>query len=46
VSAELKIRAQKLLDELESWFISEGISPPHYVQHQIDQLRRTLEALA
>ena len=39
---DLKVRATKLLTELESWFIADVITPPAYVQRQIDQLRQVL----
>lgn len=37
------LRARKLLDELEAWFLSTPITPPAYVQRQIDQLRALLD---
>lgn len=35
-------RAEKLLDELGSWFLSAPISPPFYVQARIDKLRAAI----
>lgn len=39
--SDLKTRAEKLLSQLEAWFLADEITPPHYVQRQIDELRET-----
>jgi hypothetical protein len=38
----LGIRAAKLLGEMDAWFHAEQITPPPYVQRQVDQLRAAL----
>lgn len=43
MNLDLKLRATKLIDELEGWFLSESIKPPVYVQRQIDQLREAIK---
>ncbi len=43
---DLKLRAQKLLDEMESWFLSNEIVPPAYVRHQIDNLRAAITTVS
>ena len=40
---EVAKRAQKLLDELDSWFLSRDVSAPFYVAEQIAALKLALE---
>lgn len=39
----LRVRAGKLLDELQSWFLSAPVSVPYYVQSQINKLRAVID---
>lgn len=41
--SDVEKRAQKLLDELDSWFLSSDISAPFYVANQIAALKLALE---
>jgi hypothetical protein len=43
MNLDLKLRATKLIDELEGWFLSDFIKPPAYVQRQIDNLKEAIK---
>lgn len=39
---DLKQRVEKLLQELDTWFIVDNITPPNFVTRQIENVKKEL----